>query len=354
MIPRNLTAIGLEAMRLTVRGWRVWLVVVLVIVAWPATAVAQEPEFVVEGRAVNGSGNNAPEFGLLVTLHQETTAGHEDSETTTDVDGKFRFEGIENVVGGSYGVSVDYQGVMYGLDVDPSQQDVPIELVVYEAVDDDSAFDIEGASLLIVQADEPRTLWALEIITVANRSNTTYVPGTDPMKLLRFSLPPGARDLNVESSLPGEAVQVDLGFALTSEIQPGEYEVMFSYMLPYEGSDVVLPRSYPHGTQGLRVLALPEVGALESDAMGTSEPVLIGSDVYQIMVAEDLPAGSKFSVSLSGLTQPTFGDRVSRVWGKVKPEYAALGGLAVFMTSLLVFGVWKTSRPAEEDDEAEG
>jgi hypothetical protein len=352
MIPRDLIAIGLAVMRLTVRGSWVWLVLVLVIVAWPAEAVAQEPEFVVEGQAVNGSGNNTPEFGLLVTLHQESTAGHDDTETTTDVDGKFRFEGIENVAGASYGVSTTYQGVMYGLDVEPSQQDLPLELVVYEAVDDDSSFSIEGASLLIVQADEPRTLWALEIITVANRSNTTYVPGTDPMKLLRFSLPPGARDLNVESSLPGEAVQVDLGFALTSEIQPGEYEVMFSYMLPYEGSDVVLPRSYPHGTQGLRILALPEVGAIESDAMGTAEPVLIGSDVYQILVAEDLPAGTKFTVSISGLAQPTFGDRVSKIWGKVRPEYAALGGLAVLMTGLLVFGAWKTSRPAK-DDEAE-
>lgn len=348
MIPRDLTAI-----RRTARGFWMWLVLVLVIVAWPAEAMAQEPEFVVEGRAVNGSGDNTPEFGLLVTLHQESTAGHEDSETTTDVDGKFRFEGIENIIGASYGVSTTYQGVMYGLDVEPSQQNLPIELVVYEAVDDESAFAIEGASLLIVQADEPRTLWALEIITVANRSNTTYVPGTDPMKLLRFSLPPGARDLNVETSLPGEAVQVDLGFALTSEIQPGEYEVMFSYMLPYEGSDAVLPRSYPHGTQGLRVLALPEVGAIESDAMGTAEPVLIGSDVYQILVAEDLPAGTKFTVSLSGLAQPSFGDRVSRVWGNVRPEYAALGGLAVLMIGVLIFGVWKTSRPEEEDGDVD-
>ena len=349
MTPLDLTAIDLAAMRRAVRGFWMWLVLALVIVAWPAAAMAQESEFVVEGQAVNGSGNNTPEFGLLVTLHQESTAGHEDSETTTDVDGNFRFAGIENIAGASYGVSTTYQGVMYGLDVEPSQQDLPIELVVYEAVDDDSAFGIEGASLLIVQADEPRTLWALEIITIANRSNTTYVPGTDPMKLLRFSLPPEARDLNVETSLPGEAVQVDLGFALTSEIQPGEYEVMFSYMLPYEGSDAVLPRSYPHGTQGLRVLALPEIGALASDAMGTAEQVLIGSDVYQILVAEDLPAGSKFTVSLSGLTQPTFGDRVSKVWGKVRPQYAALGGLAVLMTGLLVFGVWKTSRPTEED-----
>lgn len=345
---RELVAIdgvGLRLRVLRVLG----LCLALVFVAWPAAAMGQEPEFVVEGRVVNRTADDTPEFGLLVTLHQESTAGHVDAEAVTDVDGVFRFEGVENIADASYGVSATYQDVMYGVDIDLSQLDMPIELVVYEAVDDDSAFSIEGASLLIVQADAPRTLWALEIFTVANRSDTTYVPGVDPMKLLRFALPPGARDLNVETGLPGEAVQVDAGFALTSNIQPGAYEVMFSYMLPYEESEAIIPRSYPHGAEGLRVLALPEVGALRSDDMGPIEEVLIGSDVYQLLIAEHLPAGTKFDITLSGLSEPTFGDQLSEATEWVRPEYAALAGLAVLMTSLLVFGVWKTSRPAEEE-----
>ncbi len=332
------------------RRYWLWLALVPVAVFWSAVAIAQETGVVVEGRVVNRTANDTPEFGLLVTLHQESVAGHVDTEATTDVDGVFRFEGVENITGASYGVSVTYQDVMYGLDIDPSQSELPIELVVYEAVDDDSAFAIEGASLLIVQADDPRTLWALEIVTIANRSDTTYVPGADPMKLLRFALPPGARDLNVETGLPGDAVQVDAGFALTSNIQPGEYEVMFSYMLPYEESDAIIPRSYPHGAEGLRVLALPELGALQSDDMGPVEKVLIGSDVYQLLIAEHLPAGTKFDVTLSGLSEPTFGDQLSEATDWVRPEYAALAGLAVLMAGLLVFGVWKTSRPAEVDE----
>jgi hypothetical protein len=169
------------------------------------------------------------------------------------------------------------------------------------------------------------------------------------MKLLRFALPPGARDLSVETALPGEAVQVDLGFALTSEIQPGEYEVMFSYMLPYSGNETVVPRSYPHGAQDLRVLTLPETGDIRSSAMGPPEDVLIGSDVYQLLTVEEVPAGTKFDITLSGLSQPTFSDRVSGATDWVKPEYAALGGLAVLMTGLLIFGVWKTSRPTDEE-----
>ena len=296
----------------------------------------------VEGRVVNGTGNNTPEFGMVVSLHLESEAGYEYIETTTDVDGRFHFTGIENVSDAKYGVTATYQGVMYGVDIDFSQTELPIELVVYEAVDENSAFAIERASLLIVQADTPRTLWALEIFTIANRSDTTYVPGGDPMKLLRFALPPGARDLKVETGLTGEAVQVDLGFALITNIQPGVYEVMFSYVLPYEGREVVLPRSYPHGTQGLRVLALPEVGSLLSTDLGPVELVGIGSDTYQILTAENLPAGTKFDVTLSGLTEPTFGDRVNEAAELMKPEYAVLFGLGMLMITLLVLGVGRT------------
>ena len=83
--------------------------------------------------------------------------------------------------------------------------------------------------------------------------------------------------------------------------------------------------------------------------MGPVEEVLIGSDVYQLLVAEDLPAGTKFDVTLSGLSEPTLGDQLSEAAEWVRPEYAALAGLAVLMAGLLVFGVWKTSRPAEEE-----
>jgi hypothetical protein len=77
--------------------------------------------------------------------------------------------------------------------------------------------------------------------------------------------------------------------------------------------------------------------------------VLIGSDVYQLLIAEDLPAGTKFEVTLSGLSEPTFGDQLSEATDWVRPEYAALAGLAVLMTGLLVLGLWKTSRPAEDE-----
>ncbi len=69
----------------------VFLAMVLAVAVWPASALAQEPELVVDGRVVNRTADDTPEFGLLVTLHQESTAGHVYTEATTDVDGVFRF-----------------------------------------------------------------------------------------------------------------------------------------------------------------------------------------------------------------------------------------------------------------------
>ena len=56
------------------------------------------------------------------------------------------------------------------------------------------------------------------------------------MSFLRFSLPPGTHDLDVQSNLPSrEIISVGSGFAVTSPVTPGGHSVEFSYIFPYEG-----------------------------------------------------------------------------------------------------------------------
>ena len=91
-------------------------------------------------------------------------------------------------------------------------------------------------------------MYALEIVNVVNASDRTYVPGAEPMNLLRFGLPPGAKGLQIDTSLVGaDAIQVDRGFAVPANIPPGEHEVMFAYHFGYEGQSVTLDKSYLYG-----------------------------------------------------------------------------------------------------------
>ena len=89
----------------------------------------------VSGTIVNGTANSLPAFGLTVTLHRQTANTYEESTTTTDTKGSFRFENIPLDPEALYGVTVRYQGVVYGTDIDLRPESIPpVTVNIYEDV----------------------------------------------------------------------------------------------------------------------------------------------------------------------------------------------------------------------------
>ena len=97
----------------------------------------------------------------------------------------------------------------------------------------------------------------LEAARLRNASDRTFradVLIDGPMSMVRFSLPDGAADLDVEASLPGgHVLQVDRGFALTMPVPPGEHDILFVYRVPYESSTKQYTPNFPMGTDSYRV-----------------------------------------------------------------------------------------------------
>ena len=323
-----------------------WLLVAALWAFGAPTAGAQTPEGgrVVEGRLVNGTDGGSGLSGLTVVLHMESMTLHEDLETATDPEGRFRFDAIEYDPQTLYGVSVRYQGALYGSDLDLSAGDPPpVSLTAYEAVTDETALSVSKASLLLAQVDTVgQMLYALEIVNIKNDTDRTYVPGAEPMSLLRFGLPAAARDLQVDTLLMGaDVLQVDRGFALTAPVPPGEHEVMFSYRFPYTGSGAVLSRSLPYGAESVRVLAPYGLVAVASEQLDGPEIVTIGDISYALLRGSDMSRGSRISVELAGLPQASLGERVTGRLGDVRLEYAAPLALGSLMISLIGFTVWR-------------
>jgi hypothetical protein len=312
------------------------------------SALAQEPEATraLDGRIVNGTAGAVVEPGLVVTLHRSTPEGTDDEETVTGPEGRFRFEGVAFDSQAVYAATVRYLGILYGVDIDLSQRPPPpVNITVFETGDDLEVLSVINASLLLVRMDDAlQALWALEIVKIENRSDRTYVPGPEPMDLLRFGLPPNAQDLNVETGLQGDFIQVNLGFALTASVPPGQHEIMYSYRFPYEGTEAVVSRSFRYGVENLRVLAPLGVAELASAEMGDAEEVMIGERPYHLLTATDLPRGAEISVRLSGLSEPSLGDRLTQRTTEVPYEYAAMLALGVLMVSLLAVALWRRGR----------
>ena len=71
---------------------------------------------------------------------------------------------------------------------------LPVAVTVYDSSNDELLIEASSASLLFARVDRAtQTLWALEIVKLVNDSHLTYIPGSGPMDLLRFGLPPRRR-----------------------------------------------------------------------------------------------------------------------------------------------------------------
>ena len=336
LVNRLRTLAGLFALS----GLTVWL-------STAPAALAQQPTLVVEGEVVNSTPGGSDVFGVTVVLHQESATVHDDLETTTDQGGRFRFEGIDFDPTVRYGVTLRYQGALYGRDVDLSAESAPpVTLTVYDSVDTEDVLISSLASVLFASFDRStQTVSALEIARIVNTSDRTYVPGPEPMKLLRFGLPTGARDLQVDTGLPGaDFIQVDLGFALAASVPPGEHEVMYTYRFPYSGTEASYTKSFIYGVEHLRALAPKGEMTLSSDMLGGAGDVVIGGQTYQLLEASDLPRGTRISLRLDGLPRPSLAQRFDRRFDDIRFEYVGPVGLGLFMVALIGLVFWRRAK----------
>lgn len=308
----------------------------------------------IEGRVANATLGGQPAPGLEVILHREGLTIHEHEETITDTEGQFRFDGVVYEPDLTYGVTVVYQGALYGADLDLSNGPPPIfTLAVYESTTSEEALYVSRASVLLAGVDvESQTLWALEIVEVVNDTEMTYVPGSGPMSLLRFGLPPGASDLEVNTRLLGaDPIQVDRGFAVTASVPPGAHEVMYAYSFPYSGDEVEFRRNLPYGAAGLRFLAAPEVATIVSGDLEGPETVEVGGRDLQLLSGSDLPRGARISVDLVGLPRASLAEKVGARMANAPLELIAPAGLAALMAAVIVLALWRGRRAPEGSPE---
>ena len=181
----------------------------LLVMALPAMALGQQQE-VVTGRLVNGTVDGPVPAGVEVTLHAvRSTASVETRTAVTDELGTFRIEVpvLEDVA--SYVVSLSYEGAIYGRPIAFNELDQPVEITVYESTTDLAVLEVNSAALVLrPQAETEGMLTGSEVVSLVNTSDRTFIPDlTGPamgqMNFMRFSLPPGATNLRLESDLAG-------------------------------------------------------------------------------------------------------------------------------------------------------
>ena len=337
MIPRLAAALALIA------------AAVLAVPAGPAWAQAPAGPLTISGAVVNGTDGGDPVEGLTVVLHRNTAEELTETPTAAGADGSFSFDAVDYDPEAAYGISVLYKGALYGLDLDLSAgPPPPVELAIYEPIRSDEVLTAELISVLINDADPAsRTLSVLEIARLVNGSDLAYVPGPEPMQIIRFALPEGASELRVDTSLLlADVFQVDRGFGVAASVPPGTHEVLYSYRFPYSGAEQVFTRTLRYGAGSLRFVVPGGIAGIAASSVGEPEAVDIGQAPYMVIEAGDVPRGHALRVTLTDLPMPGLGDRAARTLSTLRWELAAPVALGVVVAAAAAYALWRNRRAA--------
>lgn len=305
------------------------------------------------GGVVNGTqgaGPVAAGLPVLLLLSAEDGSLSATGQTTTDAAGRFRFEQVERLEGGTYTLGVEYAGVLYRISLTSQEVEKELHLTVFETTADVSAVAVTRQVMVVADVDKgSREVAATEIVRLVNRGDRTLLPDPlagGPMSLLRFSLPIQSSGLIVQSDLPpGEVISVGTGFALTSPVAPGAHVIEFSYLFPYSGDQVSYRQNLPQGAEIYQVLVPERLPEVQVTGLELIAPVDIQGSVFRAWEGRNFSPGQGPALELNNLPQPGMLVRLRNsltdgtFWRGAIP-LAAAAALAL----LLLIGVMKVSR----------
>ena len=330
-------------------GWLMLIAIALLVIPFPASAVAYGATgtFDISGMVVNNTDISEPVENSLVTLSiRRLNNPNEEQQTTTGVDGTFAFINVDYYEDALYEVSVLFDSVTYKKNVDISTGETlqpNIIITVYSASDSSDIVSIYNTSILFTDVDvKASRIFVMEMVTLQNKTNFTYIPGDGPMELLRFGLPNGTEGLYVETDISqADWLQVDKGFALITPISPGKHEMLYTYNFPYEGSDHVMSRKWRYGAQNVRILIPREIANIKTDLGNTANPITIGDMDYLVVEDVAIKRNQNMTIEFTNLPQHNTLQKIIYPPEKVNYYYAA--PIALFLL-LLIFVVVAITR----------
>ena len=313
--------------------------------AWAELTSAQELVSV-NVRVVNGTAGAEPPAALSILLLATGLDGRvaATAQGQSDDTGAFEFGDLPLLSGGQYVFSVDYAGVLYTEVLLPEELSEGVQIDVYDTTRDVTVVQFRRQVMVIAGVDaSEREISAIEFVLIANESDRTLLPDvSNPamMSFLRFSLPPGTHDLDVQSNLPSrEIISVGSGFAVTSPVIPGGHSVEFSYIFPYEGKALSYRQPLLQGAEVYQVLVPDRLAPVRVGGLDKVEPVHIQDTRYQAWEGRGISPGQGVELELMELPEPSLPDRIEKAVTSASLWYAILpGSLAAFLAVLLLFG----------------
>lgn len=329
----------------------------------PASAQSDFPTQI-SGRIVNGTEGGVIPAGLQVLLlvvdeAEQTVVGNDQQVVGTN--GEFTFTDFLSGPGLTYRVVANNGDHTPSVDLRPGESSFEnVEITIWDSTSSFEDIHFSNYSLLVPGIDgAERQMAVLAVASIVNSGDHIWIspdintPGVTGFDLFRFSLPEGFTELSVESNLPpGNIMTVPTGFAMTNPIPPGEYDVLMTYLVEYEGNTLDFPLNLPYGSDQVRMLIPEGNGTITGPGLGSPEATFIEDDSYSLVQGRDYAPGAEINVKFESLPTPNFVESVQNFFdGRI---YILVAGwvVAAAMIGLLVYAFFFTRKRGEAGDGA--
>ncbi len=264
------------------------------------------------GRVVNVSQGGAGVTGATVdaTPARRVNNGEAPGGTaavlraTTGPDGAFALYGM--VPDTSYRLVATYRGVSFtqSLTVTAAQVqsgwlDQP--LTVFEP-DPDVGLQIRTAHIALAPYPDDALLRAAEVWVVRNNSDRAWVSDG---RRWAFDLQLPAATAMLRAEAQGEEMRRQAGRVLDDKpLPPGERQATLTYLLPYDGSSLVIERQLSWPTAELRLIVAWPGAIIDSAQLTETEQAQISGMAVTMARGRNLPAGTRVVAVIRGLPVP--------------------------------------------------
>ena len=279
---------------------------------------------VISGTVVNGTtGAKMPNLDVELAIFDQTSM-LEQRSTQTDAAGFFRFTELPTDASLQFAGRVEYpQGIPNGSDFvafEAGKSELNLPVSVFDTTTDPSGVRADRVHFIL---DFNSGLAQIaELMVFSLDGNRSYVG--DGSGVLRFTLPAGAQDLQIDGDTKDGRFQTTAdGFVDRLPMPPGQSvrQVLYHYTLPYSGDSLEFARTLPYPAANVNAL-ISDVGeVVASDQMANQGVRQTQQGNFYNLAGQNLPAGQPITIRLSKLS--------SAAGAGVAPATTASGGTTI-------------------------
>jgi mono/diheme cytochrome c family protein len=295
------------------------------------------------GGVTNATDGGTADGGLPVSLQLFDAAGNaQTAETITAQDGTYAFSGLALAPEQAFVVSVRFQSATFNSEIvnttEQTHYTVPVQ--VYQTSTDAADYVLDSVDTIVEDASHSLRVTQLLQVRV---SGTKALAGNGGAPALLIPLPNGARQVQLSDDALGRKTRATAaGIEVFATLPPAEtaYQLLFSYLLPYEGEYEFL-QLFPNTPQKVNLLTPTgnlQVSGAGWQAQGTAQ-LQDGSTVNHYLGANE----KLISFNLSGYRKPLTRQWVLQEDGGTTAQLGLAGVILALATVWFALN-WKSKK----------